>query len=70
MSWDDLISYFRTFSSLHTYHERYPEDLENPDGDIAQRFWKTLQVRTADDGQVSEYIDIEWPMALIMVKRV
>ena len=26
MTWRDLLAYFRTWSSLHTYHERFPED--------------------------------------------
>jgi hypothetical protein len=26
-----------TWSLLHTYHERYPDDLKRPDGDIAVR---------------------------------
>jgi hypothetical protein len=31
MRWRDLLSYFRTWSSLHTYHEKYPEDLKRED---------------------------------------
>ncbi|KAF5310041.1 hypothetical protein D9619_010280 [Psilocybe cf. subviscida] len=30
MRWRDLLGYFHTFSALHTYHERYPADLESP----------------------------------------
>ena len=26
MTWRDLLAYFRTWSSLHTYQERFPED--------------------------------------------
>ncbi|EKM77792.1 hypothetical protein AGABI1DRAFT_115048 [Agaricus bisporus var. burnettii JB137-S8] len=26
MTWRDLLGYFRTWSSLHKYHEVYPED--------------------------------------------
>jgi trans-aconitate 3-methyltransferase len=26
MTWLDLLAYFRTWSSLHTFHERFPED--------------------------------------------
>ena len=26
MTWRDLLAYFRTWSSLHTFHERFPED--------------------------------------------
>ncbi|PPR00682.1 hypothetical protein CVT24_000970 [Panaeolus cyanescens] len=31
MRWLDLLGYFRTWSSLHTYHEHYPEDLSRED---------------------------------------
>ncbi|KAF8191267.1 S-adenosyl-L-methionine-dependent methyltransferase [Pholiota molesta] len=31
MRWRDLLSYFRTWSSLHTYHEKFPEDLKRED---------------------------------------
>ncbi|KAH9476268.1 Trans-aconitate 3-methyltransferase [Psilocybe cubensis] len=31
MRWRDLLAYFRTWSALHTYHERYPEDLTSPE---------------------------------------
>ncbi|TEB30853.1 S-adenosyl-L-methionine-dependent methyltransferase, partial [Coprinellus micaceus] len=29
--WIDLLSYMRTASALHSYHERFPEDLQAPD---------------------------------------
>ncbi|THH19089.1 hypothetical protein EW146_g2007 [Bondarzewia mesenterica] len=70
MTWDDLLAYFRTFSSLHTFHERYPDDLNNPDGDIALRFRNTLKERTkAENGDYLEFIDLEWPTALMTVRR-
>ncbi len=28
MSWRDLLGYLRTQSALHTYHEKFPDDLE------------------------------------------
>jgi len=28
MRWRDLLAYFRTWSSLHAYHEKFPEDLQ------------------------------------------
>jgi trans-aconitate 3-methyltransferase len=65
MTWDDLHAYFRTFSSLHTFLERFPEDQKNPEGDIADRFLKTLKKETGE----ATHIDIEWPMALMLVKR-
>ncbi|KAF8900680.1 S-adenosyl-L-methionine-dependent methyltransferase [Gymnopilus junonius] len=30
MRWRDLLSYFRTWSALQTYHEKYPDDLKQP----------------------------------------
>lgn len=29
--WIDLLSYMRTASALHSYHEHFPEDLQAPD---------------------------------------
>lgn len=26
MTWRSLLAYFRTWSALHTFHERFPED--------------------------------------------
>ena len=65
MSWDDLHAYFRTFSSLHTFLERNPAEREREDGDIADRFLVRLKQETGEP----EHIDIEWPMALMMVRR-
>ncbi|KIP09387.1 hypothetical protein PHLGIDRAFT_18663 [Phlebiopsis gigantea 11061_1 CR5-6] len=75
MTWDDLLAYFRTFSSLHTYHEKYPEDLKHPEGDIAVRFWNRLKAEVAENDNSdipkdTDEIDIEWPLALILARRV
>jgi trans-aconitate 3-methyltransferase len=69
MHWDDLLAYFRTFSSLHTFHERNPGDVSRPDGDLALRFWHTLRERARDEGHSEEHVDVEWPLTLIMVRR-
>jgi trans-aconitate 3-methyltransferase len=66
MTWDDLLSYFQTWSSLHTYRERYPEDSSNPEGDISVRFWKKLK----GDKKKEDEIVVEWPVAMILVKKV
>lgn len=29
--WIDILAYMRTASALHSYHERFPEDLHKPD---------------------------------------
>lgn len=31
MRWRDLLGYFRTWSALQNFHERFPEDLERVD---------------------------------------
>ena len=70
MTWHDLLAYLRTFSSLHTYHEKFPQDLERADGDIAVRFLNRLKENVArQDGQVGEEVDVEWPLALILARR-
>jgi hypothetical protein len=71
MTWNDLQQYFRTWSSLHTYHERYPEDLTHPEGDIAVRFWKSLKDGVDKDKKTkdNDLVEIEWPLALILVKK-
>ena len=81
MSWPDLLAYLRTFSALHTFHERYPQDLERKEGDIAVRFWNSLKAEVAKDqeregkekgekeGEEGE-IEVEWPLALILARRV
>ena len=73
MAWSDLLAYFRTFSSLHTFHEKHPEDLEDPNGDIAMRFLKSLKELVSRQGgavEDSDKIDVEWPLALILAKKV
>jgi hypothetical protein len=68
MSWDELLGYFRTWSSLHTYHERHPADRERSDGDIAVRFWNELKDGAAAKSN-EEKVDVEWPVAMILVKK-
>ncbi|KAL1689513.1 S-adenosyl-L-methionine-dependent methyltransferase [Schizophyllum commune] len=68
-TWDGLLGYLHTFSSLHTFHEKYPHDLAHPDGDISVRFWKALQeVVRREKGEVGEHVMVEWPLALILGK--
>ncbi|KAG6906881.1 hypothetical protein DXG01_011502 [Tephrocybe rancida] len=93
MRWRDVLGYFRTWSSLQTYHERFPEDLERVDerfpedivddsspddvdvsgGDIAVRFWKDLREEAKKSGGrfgVDELVSVEWPIALLLTKKV
>ncbi|KAJ7723273.1 S-adenosyl-L-methionine-dependent methyltransferase [Mycena maculata] len=74
MPWGEgLGGYLRTASALHRYHEAYPEDLARADGDIATRFRRGLMeavgVPEGAEGDAA-LVDVEWPLALIMVRRV
>ncbi|KAI0795021.1 S-adenosyl-L-methionine-dependent methyltransferase [Abortiporus biennis] len=74
MTWESFYGYLGTFSSLHTFHEKYPEDLNNPNGDISMRFLRNLQQFVAkEDGKDkvadTDEIDVEWPLASILAKR-
>lgn len=73
MTWHDLYGYFCTASALHTFLEQHPEDKMRPEGDIGMRFWKSLlSGASAQYGvtvQPEEEIEVEWPLALILVKK-
>jgi trans-aconitate 3-methyltransferase len=80
-NWEGLEQYLRTFSSLHTFHECYPEDkrlrvrdLEGVyrpnEGDIAQRFLGRCQDVLRNDGVLMEdEVEIEWPLSIFMAIR-
>ncbi|KAL5505011.1 TMT1 [Sanghuangporus vaninii] len=77
MSWDGFEAYLRSFSSLNNFQAEYPDDAKHPDGDIVQRFLKTLKdgMRDVDNRQFqddldSEQVEIEWPLALMLAKKV
>ncbi|KAG2360618.1 S-adenosyl-L-methionine-dependent methyltransferase [Suillus spraguei] len=63
-----------TWSVLHTFRQHNPTDAENPRGDVAVRFWKDLMEDIKqEDGRAMEghdEVDIEWPLAIILAKRV
>jgi trans-aconitate 3-methyltransferase len=73
ITWSDLLDYFRTFSALHSYHERFPEDSKRSDGDLASRFLRGLiEGAEIEDGKKiddNSDIQIEWPLALILARR-
>ncbi|KAF8876587.1 S-adenosyl-L-methionine-dependent methyltransferase [Infundibulicybe gibba] len=84
MRWADVLQYLRTWSALHTFHERFPADaaLRKPDGqlpredseegDISARFWMDLRrgVRNAGGpAGVDDCVTIEWPLAMMLVRR-
>ena len=73
MTWHDVYEYFRTASALHTFLEQHPEDGMRPEGDIGMRFWRSLLSGAAvQDGvavQPEDEVEVEWPLALILVKK-
>lgn len=73
ISWKGLDAYCRTMSGYHTYQEQNPLDASRKnigDGDIIQRFIKRLKdgIRAAGD-EPGEYLDIDWPVAIMMARR-
>ncbi|KAG8847462.1 hypothetical protein FRB96_001603 [Tulasnella sp. 330] len=70
LTWDGIRSYLWTWSSLHEYHRKHPEDRERRgngrDGDIADRFIEQLKekVPAGLDG-----LDVSWPVSLMMIKK-
>ncbi|KAG8957233.1 hypothetical protein FRC03_010354 [Tulasnella sp. 419] len=68
LTWEGLQAYFRTWSSLHSYHEKNPDDKarkgRGKDGDIVERFVESLK-----DEIGGNEVTIEWPLTLIMIKK-
>lgn len=78
-TWRGHLDYLYTWSSLHTYHEKYPEDKalsfeQGGDGNIAERFWKALKVGAEKESgkpQTDEdVLIVDWPIAVIMAHKV
>ncbi|KAJ7066564.1 hypothetical protein C8F01DRAFT_707206 [Mycena amicta] len=67
-----LHGYLRTFSSLNRFHEKFPEDLNHPEGDIASRFLRALMsgaaVPLTEEGLAKE-VEMEWPLALVLARK-
>lgn len=65
MAWNNLLGYLNTVSAYHTFLKQYPEDAENPEGDINIRFWNKLK----GDAKGEDEVSVDWPVALILVRR-
>ena len=75
MTWDGLLDYLRSSSAFHTHQAKFPQDRENPAGDVAKRFRDRLMQYAAeqDGGAVPAETDevvIEWPVALLLARRI
>ncbi|KAJ7078500.1 S-adenosyl-L-methionine-dependent methyltransferase [Mycena epipterygia] len=71
MTWGGgFAGYLNTYSSLHRYHDAFPEDLKRLDGDIATRFRRRLMEGTGIPADADEtLVEVEWPLALVMVRK-
>lgn len=58
-----LEGYMRTFSALHAYHLSHPED-KALEKDVVKRFLDNYK------NELGEEFDVEWPLVLMMVKKV
>lgn len=74
VTWDQFLAWLRTSSALHTFHEKFPEDLKHPEGDISARFWKSIKdgVEKQEGRAVKDddQLQLDWPLTLLLVKRV
>ncbi|RSH87039.1 hypothetical protein EHS25_003527 [Saitozyma podzolica] len=74
---DQLETYFRSFSALHEYHEKHPEDRakkgRGAEGDIVDRLMgKVVQGLEADGPRGDEEqgeVEVGWPLVLMMIKK-
>ncbi|KAK0449630.1 S-adenosyl-L-methionine-dependent methyltransferase [Desarmillaria tabescens] len=66
-TWGGLLTYFRSWSSLHTYLERGGEQ------GIEDRFWNALREGAVKEGSTaveeSDELMVEWPIGMILVKK-
>ncbi|KAG9048385.1 hypothetical protein FS837_013022 [Tulasnella sp. UAMH 9824] len=68
MPWAEIEGRWRTWSALHTYLEKHPEEKartgQGKDGDILDRFVCNLKEKLGTDD-----VTLEWPMVLMMIKK-
>jgi hypothetical protein len=75
---DQLETYFRSFSALHEYHEKHPEDRARKgrgakEGDIVdQLMGRVVQGLEKDGprgGEEQGEVEVGWPLVLMMIKK-
>lgn len=74
---ETLEGYLRTFSALHEYHEKIPEDKEKKgrgkDGDIVDRLMGEIGDGLREEGPKGGEAEGEilggWPLVLMMIKK-
>lgn len=74
MTWSNLLQYFRTYSALHNFHDKHPEDLARSDGDISQRFLLLL-IKSVEEREgckitpETDQVQVEWPLGLLQARK-
>ncbi|KAG8919647.1 hypothetical protein FRC01_001188, partial [Tulasnella sp. 417] len=68
LTWAQIDEWWRSWSALHTYLDRHPEEKERTgqgkDGDILDRFIYNLKERVGKND-----VKLEWPMVLMMIRK-
>lgn len=69
LTWDRIGSYLRTWSSLHSYHEKHPDEQNKKghgrEGDIVDRFVDSIQKRMPG----ADGVEVAWPVSLLLIKK-
>lgn len=79
-TWNGLLGYFHTFSSLHTYLEQHPNDTVNNGGrSLPERtLFKLMEgaekeMREMGQEKVNvqgeDNLIVEWPIAMVLAKK-
>jgi hypothetical protein len=74
LSWDAFRSYLRTWSSLHDYLVKHPNDKDSEGRDIVDRLVKEVYEKGENlaDTDTKAWKDgfiAEWPLALLLLKK-
>ncbi|KAF9653548.1 S-adenosyl-L-methionine-dependent methyltransferase [Thelephora ganbajun] len=74
VTWSDLLHLLRTSSALRNFHDKHPEDLAHPDGDISKRLLLQL-IRSVEEQEgrrimpEKDQIQVEWPLGLLQARK-
>ncbi|CAE6415610.1 unnamed protein product [Rhizoctonia solani] len=74
LTWDAFSSYLRTWSSLHDYLVKHPDDKDSEGRDIVDRLAKEVYEKgeilpNTDAKAWKDGFVAEWPLALLLVKK-
>ena len=76
LSLGSLEEYFRTWSSLHAYHESHADDASKKgggeNGDIVDRLLCKIKEGLQGEGKKTRWddeVEVAWPLVLMMIRR-